>query len=365
MPCNSPLQIRKIKPRNDNLFYDIAGKTFIVLRYSLFICVFFVSGSVLAQLGGYRSYEFLNVPANARLAALGGVNTSLVDRDINFAFSNPALISDSLAGFASAAYQFYVADVGHASFAYAHDFHKVGTLTFGIQHLNYGTLQGYDASGQEMGTFKSGETALIVSKSHQLSHFRLGVNLKAAFSNIAGYRSSALMIDIGGVFIHPEKDLRVGLVIKNFGFVLSEYSATSETKLPLDVQAGITFKPEHMPFRFSITAYNLARSDATYFDQGSGQEEPGGLNKLLRRFNFGAELLIHRNVNILAGYNYLIHQELKLENSGGGSGISFGFSARIKALEFVFSRSSYVVGNAGYSFTLAANVDKVIGKKRI
>lgn len=317
----------------------------------------------MAQLGGYRSYEFLNVPAHARLAALGGVNTSLVDRDINFAFSNPALISDSLAGFSSAAYQFYVADIGHASFAYAHNFNKIGTLTFGIQHLNYGTLQGYDASGQEIDTYKSGETALMVSKSHQLSHFRLGVNLKAAFSTIAGYRSSALMMDIGGAFVHPEKDLRVGLVIKNLGFLLSEYSPISETKLPLDVQAGITFKPEHMPFRFSITAYNLAKSSVTYVDPGSNKEEPNGLNKLLRRFNFGAELLLHKNVNILAGYNYLVHQELKLENGGGTAGVSFGFSARIKALEFVFSRSSYVVGNAGYSFTLATNVDKMVGKR--
>ncbi|HEY3404210.1 MAG TPA: type IX secretion system protein PorQ [Ohtaekwangia sp.] len=331
-----------------------------MLRYSILISFILLSGSVLAQLGGRRSYEFLNVPAHARLAALGGVNTSLTDRDINFFFSNPALVSDTLAGFASASYQFYVGDVGQAGFSYAHDFNRIGMLVFGIQHLNYGTIQGYDASGQETGTFKSGETALVIGKSHQIRHFRFGVNFKLAFSNIAAYRSSAVMLDLGGTFIHPEKDFRVGLVIKNLGFVLSDYSETSDTKLPLDVQAGITFKPEHMPLRFSITAYNLARSDATYYDPASGQDEPGGLNKLLRRFNFGAELLIHRNVNILAGYNYLIHQELKLEQGGGAAGLSFGFSARIKSLEFVFSRSSYVVGNAGYAFTLSTDIDKML-----
>ena len=80
------------------------------------------SSTAFAQTGGKKSFEFLNVPNNARLAALGGVNVSLADRDINFFFSNPALVGDTLAGFASASYQFYVADIGQATFSYAHNF---------------------------------------------------------------------------------------------------------------------------------------------------------------------------------------------------------------------------------------------------
>ena len=118
-----------------------------------------------AQTGGQKSFEFLNVANNARLAALGGVNASLTDRDLNFFYSNPALVSDSLAGFASATYQFYVADVGQSTVSYAHKFKNIGTLLFGVQHLSYGTMQGYDASGMEIGTFKSGETAIVIGKS--------------------------------------------------------------------------------------------------------------------------------------------------------------------------------------------------------
>ena len=43
-----------------------------------------ITTTAFAQLGGKKSFEFLNVPNNARLAALGGVNVSLADRDINF-----------------------------------------------------------------------------------------------------------------------------------------------------------------------------------------------------------------------------------------------------------------------------------------
>jgi hypothetical protein len=84
------------------------------------------------------------------------------------------------------------------------------------------------------------------------------------------------------------------------------------------------------------------------------------LDKVLRHFNFGIELLLHRNVNVLLGYNNLMHQELKLEQAGGGSGLSFGFSARIKSFEFVFSRSSYIVSKAAYNFTVSANLKSML-----
>jgi len=62
----------------------------------------------------------------------------------------------------------------------------------------------------------------------------------------------------------------------------------------------------------------------------------------------------------LVAYNYRVHQELKLSAGGGGAGIAFGFAARIKAVEFIFSRGGYVAGNAGYCFTLSMNTKKIL-----
>lgn len=321
-----------------------------------------ITGNCVAQFGGRNSYEFLNVPTNARLAGLGGVNVSLANRDVNFFFSNPALVTDSLAGFASAGYTFYVGDIGQAAFSYAHNFKQIGTVSFGVQHLSYGEIQGYDASGVEIGTYNSGETALVISKSHTVSAFTLGVSLKGVFSNIAGFRSNALLMDIGGTFKHPRQDLTIGLVIKNFGFVLSDYSESSQTTLPFDVQAGATFKPKHMPLRFSVTAYNLAHPGKAYDDPNDTEDDRGGLSKVLQHANFGAEVLLHKNVNVLLGYNVLKQTEFKTDNQG--SGITFGASVKIKAFDFTFSRSGYSVSNAAYGFTLAANLNKMILKKR-
>ena len=319
-----------------------------------------ITTTAFAQLGGKKSFEFLNVPNNARLAALGGINVSLADRDVNSMFSNPTLVGDTLTGFASVSYQFYVADVGQTTAAYAHKFRKIGTLTFGVQYLNYGQIKSYDATGAEIGTYRSGESALIVSKSHQISNFRLGAALKMAFSSIAGYRANALMMDIGGLFVHPRQDFAVGLTVKNVGFVMSDYSETSTSRLPFDVRIGATLKPEHMPLRFSLAAYNL--TDRYDPNEPSDGDEPGTVTKIFRHINFGAEVLLHRNFNLMVGYNYLVHQELKLENAGGIAGISFGFSATIRSFEFVFSRSAYMVGNAGYTFTISKNIETLLSR---
>jgi len=330
--------------------------------FLLWLLGFVCTTSASAQVGGKKSFEFLNAPSSSILAGLGGVNVSLHDRDINLFYSNPALTGDTLAGIASANYQFYFGDIGHAAFTYAHPFEKTGAITFGIQHMNYGTIEGFDATGAETGDFNASETALLVSKSHRIGNYRLGATVKGAFSSIAGYRATGLALDLGVVFFHPEQDFTIGLTMRNLGVVISDYSGTGNSRLPFDVQVGSTFKPQHMPLRFSITAFNLTTPDATYDDPAEEDRNPL-LQEVLAHFNFGAELLIHKNVNILAGYNYFNHRALKLETGGGGAGISFGFSAKVKNFEFVFSRMTYVAGTAAWSFTLSGNICKLIKRQ--
>lgn len=304
----------------------------------------------------HTAYSFLNVPS-ARIAALGGVNVSLADRDPNAFLGNPALTGDTLAGFASASHQFYVGDIGHSVFTYLPKT-RYGVFAIGVQHMSYGTIPGYDVTGAPNGEFTAGETAIVISKNYQVRYFRFGVSIKGAFSSIGGYRSSALLADLGGVFIHPDQDFKVGLTFRNLGFVMSNYSPAENISLPFDVQLGTTFKPAHMPFRFSVTVYRLTDSEAVEYTGGQ-PEVPGTLGKVFRHFNFATELLLHRNVNLLLGYNYGIRQEMKLENLGGSAGFSAGFSARIKSFEFVFSRSTYVIGSAAYSLTLSADLNRI------
>jgi len=316
-----------------------------------------------AQFRSSQSFHFLNVPVSSRMAALGGVNVSLHDKDVNFFYSNPALNGDTLNGVASASYQFYVGDIGHAAVSYAHDFDNIGMLTMGVQHMSYGTITGYDATGQETGIFKAQETSMLVSKSHQTKNYRFGVTLKGVFSNYMGYRASAVAIDLGGTFVHPRQQFSAGLAIRNFGFVISDFSETSDSALPFDVQAGATFKPQHMPLRFSITAFHLAGQKIKDDGLGGDQDDTNMVQNIFNHLNVGAEVLFHRNVQVLLGYNYWRHRELQLENAGAGAGLSLGLAANIKTFDFVVSRAGYVAGNAAYSFTLSTNINKYLKRR--
>ena len=330
---------------------------------NFFLCLcLFISSTLFGQIGGKHAFEFLNIPGNARLSALGGVNASR-GGDINFFQSNPSLLTDSMDNNASLSYRIMPADIGLMNLSYAIDFKGAGIFSIGIHHVDYGTIHGYDAAGTETGNFNAGETAIFIGKVHKIRHFRIGANIKTVFSNVAGYRSSAIITDLGGAFEHPSGRLMVGLVIKNLGIILSDYTETSASTLPFDVQAGVTVKPEHMPLRFSFTAHNLTQPDITYHDPGSSVKAPRTLDKVLRHFNLAAEILIHRNFNVLAGYNFLVHQDLKLETTGGGAGFTVGIAVRVKSFELILSRGTYVVGNAGYAFTLTSDFNRLLKRR--
>jgi hypothetical protein len=334
---------------------------YLVLSF-LYLCCLFVTTKSAAQIGGKKSFQFVTTPVSSRSVGTGGLNVSLADRDVNYFFSNPALNGDTLLGVAAAGYQFYMGDIGQSSAVYAADINKIGMITFGVQHIGYGSIDSYDDTGSPLGTFNAQETLLNIGKSHQIGNYRLGVSLKGIFSNLAGYRANAVALDVGGLFKHPTQALTVGIVIKNAGIVFSDYSSSAKSSLPFDVQIGTTFKPTHMPVRFSWTAYNLVTPDVTYQDPAMGTDK-STVKDILNHLNFGAEVLFHKNVNVLLGYNFLNHNALKLEEGGGGAGITLGLAVRVKKIEMVVSRAAYVAGNAVYSFTLSGNVNNMLKKK--
>ncbi len=339
-----------------------------MLRYWLIICFLWVFTSSVAQVGGQRSYEFMNIPYTPGTVGLGGVNVSLANQDVNLVISNPALASDTLSGLVSFNYLSWFADASSVATVYQHDFGKWGNWFFGVNHVTYGSFDGFDASGAPTGEFDAGETMVTVGRSHRVAGFSIGGSIKYVHSDIAGFISSALAVDIGGAFIHPNQQFSAGLVFKNIGFVISDYSDAERSELPFDVQVGATYKPRYMPFRFTFTGYNLYQGDIAYFDPdnaASGEEEPGTLDKVFRHFTIGTELIISENVNFRAGYNHLVRQELKLEDTGGGAGFSFGVMFRIKAFEFAYSRGGYHAAGGSNSFSLTADTNMFLKRRAL
>lgn len=320
------------------------------------IVVVLASVPVYAQFSGYQS---LSLPTGARNAGLGGRVITLADGDVMQVSQNPAVLDSVRSSAVGINYSPYFAGIYSFSGAYAAALSKLGKVGFGISYLDYGDFQERDANGDATGSFTAHDLAISMSKSHQVGAFTMGVSLKYAQNSIAGYGSSLLLGDLGGIYRVPGRDWTIGLVFKNFGFVAHNYTNTGNTHVPFDVQIGTTFKPEHMPLRFSVTAYNLTANEV-YFqadEEVSSSKTVEIADKIFRKVNLGAELILHPRVQLLVSYNHLRQQELKLANAGNGAGFSFGLMLHIKQFHIRYAHATYHASGGSDFFTVQTSIN--------
>lgn len=331
-------------------------KKIIVLVFALVV----LSYSASAQQAGTTSYSFLDMPYGAKIGGVGGVNVSLLGNDPNLFLSNPALASDSLAKRASINHTAFPTGIGLSSATYSHSFKKAGLWSAGVQYLSYGQIEGFDNAGNPTGSFNPKDYAITISHVRSSNNMTFGASIKQVGSDIAGYKGIATLFDLGGLFVHPSKRFTIGLTIKNLGFQWEQISENEHTKLPFDVQAGLSIKPLHMPFRFSFTLYKLNEWDLTLPNKTSTNELA---DNLMRHVVIGTELIINEHINILFGYNHLRKKDLKLDNAGGFSGFSLGLDIKTKAFELVYAYGGYHVAGNANMLTLSVNMDQVIKRE--
>ena len=90
------------------------------------------------QIGGKKVFEFLNLPTNARSAALGGVVISTTENDATMFLANPALLNDADHNYLSVSNLGFYADIKYNTFTYSRKIDKLGIMGFGIQRMSYG-----------------------------------------------------------------------------------------------------------------------------------------------------------------------------------------------------------------------------------
>lgn len=335
------------------------------------IFTYIVIGFIVAfSSDAQNSFSFLNIANNARINALGGINVSLVDADVNLFTFNPALLDSSQQGQLGVNFLPYLASSKFISLNFAPNFKKRltnGTWGVALQNLNYGTFQGTDAVGNVTNDFSANDFSLGLTHARKINYISFGVTAKLVGSVLESYSSVAFLSDWGGTFIHPKHDLSFGIVAKNVGFVLKSYG-NIRPEIPFDLQIGASFKPKYMPVRFSLTVHHLYAFDIAYNDpfinytldnQGNKIAKNISLSdKILRHFTVGTTILVHKNVNILLGYNHLRRKELLVASLGGAAGFSFGAMLRNKQYNLSISRATFASGHGQTSFSFLWNFRK-------
>ncbi|MDZ7897321.1 MAG: type IX secretion system protein PorQ [Arcicella sp.] len=358
-----------------NIYYLIISAensiTYILMIMTKFLnSVFFllITLTSTAQIAGNESYTFLNIPTNPVISGLGGVNISKSDKDPNGFLQNPALLDSSENNLLSVNYLPYFSGVRYSSMAYVK---TIGKQVWGLagQYFSYGDFQLTDPAGNILGKFSVNDVALTLSYARKQGNITFGGNLKFVNSIIESYSSSAILMDFGGVFKHPKQDLSYAIAVRNIGFSLKNFTPFDNPNLPLDVLMGVTFKPQYMPVRFSVTAHHLYKYDITYLDRNIIRKDLSGniienktstIDNLARHLVFGTEILLSKNFNILAGYNHLRSKELSQQNIGGFSGFSVGFLVKSKFLNFSYSHAGYNTAGNLNSFGLVCDLGKFI-----
>ncbi len=322
------------------------------------------------QIGGLRSFEFLEVPNHARVAGLGTVNVSNPGVDVNMVWQNPALLRSDMDGQVSFTFSPFLAGIYNSTAMYAKEFEGVGMFSLGVFYANYGDFDGFDNTGAPTESFTANDYTIQVSHSREQGVFRYGATLKFAGSQISGFNQSALLMDLAAAFLHPEKDLSLGMVIKNVGFYTKKLDG-EDRNLPFDIQLGATYKPEFMPFRFSLTANRLYRYDLSYFDNSeinsdgtifddSNDSAPNTFDKIFQHITIGNEIILGKSINLRAGYNHLIRQSLRGEQVAGGGGFTFGFLFQTKKINLAYSNAIYQTGGNAHFITLGTNLNEFI-----
>jgi hypothetical protein len=318
---------------------------------------------VSAQIGGTRSYRFLDIPMTARAAALGGSSMSVWGDDINLIYSNPSLLNSTMHKQVALNYCNYVSDLNFGYLGYGHHLNKYGTVAGSIQFFNYGNFSGYDEFGVSTNNFRANDYSinLTYAKPFEDSSFQVGISLKTLISQYDIYKSFGNAIDFG-ITWHNKNDLVISVLAKNVGFIWKGYSnmLLKNEPLPQTVQLGLSYKVEKAPFRLIGVYDQLLRWNLKYISpvDTTGKSNPFNTSEVqmdssrwqrfserfgnrsdnfMRHITLGTEILLSKNFNIRLAYNYRRQREMILPERRGVNGLSLGFGFRIKRFGFAYS----------------------------
>jgi hypothetical protein len=325
-----------------------------------------------SQTGGDNVYEFLNLTHSAFVASLGGSNVAISNNDLNLVYHNPGLLNSSMSKSAALNYVNYFAGINYGMAMYSQTFRGIGNFAAGITYLNYGSFTEADESGNITGTFTASEYAFSMIYSREIdSLFTVGANLKPVLSHLERYTSFGLALDLGASYHTRSNLFTAGLTIKNIGLQLTSYAGEPKQKLPFEIQAGVSQRLAHAPFRFSLTLRHLEKFDLTHqyiTPSSSGEQatsESDLAENLLKHVIIGTELIPHKNFYVSAGYNYQRRSELKVDSKVSTVGLSWGFGIKTSWIDIEFGRASYHLAGSGNHISLIVRPDMIyrIGRK--
>ena len=319
---------------------------------------------LIAQDAGDNAFVSSQLIFSTRMGGLGANGHAIKDGDLNLGVYNPALLDSNNHNQFSFSYINYISNLNYGQVAYSRTYRNVGTFAASVNYMSYGKITETDIYGQELGQVDAGEYIVNLSGSRPIdSLFTVGANVKFFYGQMAEYTSSALAVDLAGVYHNPKINTTMSLMLLNIGAPLSYYTESDRPGMPFQIQFGIAHRLGKAPFRFSLVAENLQKWKLVNENESVEERDPitGEITtkskdtfseNLMRHFVVGVEVLIGKNMFLRGGFNYRRRQELKAPDRTGLAGISFGAGIKIYKFHLSYSRATYNLAGASNHLTI-------------
>ncbi len=337
-----------------------------ILVVTLLLSVSFYN-LVFSQNVSYGTYQFLDLPNSAKVAALGGTQIALADNDLGLTFYNPSLLKDSMRNQLSVNYVSYIAGIGVGYAAFAPNFKGRNSFAIAVHFVNYGTFDGASETGQLTGSFKAGEYAINLFYSRNISPgLRGGINLKPIFSSLENYHSFGIAADLGLTYSSSNYRSVIALVARNIGRQITTYYQNGIfEKLPYDVQLGFSQRLTNAPVKFLITADHLNRWDLSYSNLSPDLVSNTVSNEnftslLMRHLILGTEISPDPHIVLRFGYTYQRRKELALDSRPGMVGYSAGLGIKLGKFNLNYGIASFHLAATVHYFSFTTSLSEFI-----
>jgi len=317
---------------------------------------------------GSNAFAFLNANYSARSNSLGGNLIAIQDNDLSLASENPALLNLKSAGMLQINESLLPTGISISMLNYAFKT-KYGVFSPTIKYINYGKFEGYDETGNRLETFTASDYSIGVGYGKNINKLiSIGSSLSFLGSNLETYSAYGITFGFGAFIKHPNELFSAGFSVKNIGFIFKDYTTSSKSMLPINVQAGISYKLKYAPFRFSILGQQLNKWNIIYqdpnlkptYDALTGEIIPvkpsSFFTKIAHHLNLQVELLASKNFEFRFGFDYHRRQQLKLLDQQGMSGFSMGIALNFKKIKFEYGFLYYSMAGQNHSIGLSTNL---------
>ncbi|MGV3631705.1 MAG: type IX secretion system protein PorQ [Bacteroidota bacterium] len=337
-----------------------------LLKTLFLVCV---TVSARAQTGGGNSYSFLDLPFNARSAALGNDFISSRDEDVNLAIQNPSLYNSSMDRMLGFNQALLAGGINYGMLTYARKYNEQLTGGFSLRYVTYGNMERRNEAGVSEGKFYAGDFIVSSGVSKQLNPLiSVGANINLVYSQLESYSSFGVAADLAGIYELKEKNLVMTALVKNAGYQLKSYTKGNRAPLPAEFQFAIAHKVKHAPFRFTLLLHHLNKFDLTYVVPGQKPtidaltgdtipvQLPGIGEKIFRHLTYQVELIFSKNFHLRTAFDYHLRQEMKVAARPGISGFSFGIGMKFKRFSLDYGLVAYSAAGFNNQLTLNLNL---------